>query len=72
MCAHKITPMHSCTYKMQPLYYIAPYTEFLIAKKLNQCYGGNAKPIAQWRVVAALHRLSRVLVFGVRRVNVSW
>ena len=46
MCAHKITPMHSCTYEMQPLYYIAPYTEFLIAKKLNQCYGGNAKPIA--------------------------
>ena len=46
MCVYKITPMHSCTYKMQPLYYIAPYTEFLIAKKLNQCYRGNAKPIA--------------------------
>ena len=46
MFAHKITPMHSCTYKMQPLYYIAPNTEFLIAEKPNQCYGGNAKPIA--------------------------
>ena len=46
MCVYKITPMHSCTYKMQPIYYIAPYTEFLIATKLNQCYGGNAKPIA--------------------------
>ena len=47
MCIYKITPMHSCTYKMQPIYYIAPYTEFLIATKLNQCYGGNAKPIAR-------------------------
>ena len=46
MCVYKITPMHSSTYKMQPIYYIAPYTEFLIATKLNQCYGGNAKPIA--------------------------
>ena len=46
MCVYKITPMHSCTYKMQPIYYIAPYTAFLIATKLNQCYGGNAKPIA--------------------------
>ena len=46
MCVYKITPMHSCTYKMQPIYYIAPYTEVLIATKLNQCYGGNAKPIA--------------------------
>ena len=46
MCVYKIKPMHSCTYKMQPIYYIAPYTEFLIATKLNQCYGGNAKPIA--------------------------
>ena len=46
MCVYKITPMQSCTYKMQPIYYIAPYTEFLIATKLNQCYGGNAKPIA--------------------------
>ena len=46
MCVYKITPMHSCTYKMQPIYYLAPYTEFLIATKLNQCYGGNAKPIA--------------------------
>ena len=45
MCAYKITPMHSCTYKMQRIYYIAPYTEFLIATKLNQCYGGNAKPL---------------------------
>ena len=46
MCVYKIRPMHSCTYKMQPIYYIAPYTEFLIATKLDQCYGGNAKPIA--------------------------
>ena len=45
MCAYKITPMHSCTYKMQPMDYIAPYTEFLVATKLNQCHGGNAKPI---------------------------
>ena len=49
MCVYKITPMHSCTYKMQPIYYIAPYTAFLIATKLNQCYGGNAKPIAHTR-----------------------
>ena len=47
MCVYKITPMHSCTYKMQPIYYRAPYTEFLIATKLNQYYGGNAKPIAE-------------------------
>ena len=46
MCVYKITPMQSCTYKMQPVYYIALYTEFVIATKLNQCYGGNAKPIA--------------------------
>ena len=46
ICVYKITPMQSCTYKMQPIYYIAPYTDFLIATKVNQCYGGNAKRIA--------------------------
>ena len=65
MCAYKITPMHSCTYKMQPIYYIAPYTEFLIATKLNQCYGGNAKPIAA---------LLRTIILKVQddRPSVQW
>ena len=64
MCVYKITPMHSCTYKMQPIYYIAPYTEFLIATKLNQCYGGNAKPIAHINLCAQLRRACAFSVTG--------
>ena len=45
MCAYKITPMHCWTYKMHPIYYIAPYTEFLIATKVNHCYGAMPNPL---------------------------